>query len=80
MRFDYLHQVREAIENYCATERIELDESLELEPVRYNECQRYTGPRSFGIKTRKGKGTMARLQVVIERFNNGRYELVCYAS
>lgn len=45
------------------------------QPVGYNE----TAHVSFKLDTLRGKGTRRHLQVVIYRFETGRYELVCYS-
>ena len=45
------------------------------QPVGYNE----TAHVSFKLDTLRGKNTRRYLQVVIYRFETGRYELVCYS-
>jgi len=79
MRFDYLHECRDYIVNYakrCGATITDFD----LAPMSYGSEQRLTGEHSVEVTDLKGKSTRSRLQIILERFETGRYEVICYVS
>lgn len=80
MRFETLTEcVQYAVQN--ATESgFHVVGAIDVEPMSYNSQQRLTGEHSVEVKRINGKGTKSRLQIVIERFETGRYECIAYVA
>lgn len=81
MRFDTLSECRQYAVQQANQYGFNLVGNIELEPMQYSSQQRLTGLHSIEVVPKSGtKGTQARLQIVIERFETGRYECIAYVG
>ena len=87
MRCKSLSECRNEIARYCHVNGLKLallDDSdywfTAIEPMAYDTIQRFTGPTSFVVSSKKGTPYTgkSRLQVVITRFDTGDYEVIVY--
>ena len=55
-------------------------DDVNFDPMAYSSQQRLTGVHSIEVSAKNGKNTKKRLQIVLERFENGRYECLAYVA